>query len=348
MKKTIAAIFLLFLCFVTYGDILTHRFMVDDRIYIKPAATVFTYYQDLGDFFKKPFDQHYNPLNYLFETTVFGLFQKPLPLYLINLLLFYADCVLLFIFVYLISGAYSTALLTSIFFCVHPMTGDMLQHTTYNALLLQAVFIESALIALYLYVKHHKPLFYYFFSILMVAIALFCHEMIMVFPLYAAALLFFLTDIKIGRMIRLIMPFVFLSMALIVLWLILLNPRVHLENIVLLSPSAFWHSSANFSRVFFWYLGNLFVPRTIVMYCLMPPLHEGIWLWNLLLFGFWAGCGLCLFCYAKRSLEAFALTLFLIGFILTVPAAQERFHYGGSGYLSQTGFIFLPLVFTCL
>ena len=239
MKKIIAAIFLLFLCFVTYGDILTHRFMVDDRMYIKPAAKVFAYYQNWGDFLHKPYDQHYAPLNYLFETTLFGLFQKPFPLYLINLLLFYVNCVLLFFFVYLISGEYITALLTSIIFCVHPMTGDILQHTIYNILLLQTVFIESALIALYLYAKHKKPLFYYFFSILMVAIALFCHEMMMVFPLYAAALLFLLTDIKIGRMIRLVMPFVFLSMTLIVLWLIFLNPWVHLEKIVFFVPDGF-------------------------------------------------------------------------------------------------------------
>ena len=89
------------------------------------------------------------------------------------------------------------------------------------------------------------------------------------------------------------------------------------------------------------------------MYCLLPPLHDFIWLWNLLFFGFWAGCGLCLFGYFKRSLETFALVVFLIGFILAVPAAQERFHYGGECvfepnwvYFSSIGFyLFMVLMF---
>jgi len=71
--------------------------MIDDSIYIKPSAPALAFYRNLGDFFIKPFDQHYAPLNFLFQTGCFNVFQKPFALYLISLLLFYAGCVLLFV-----------------------------------------------------------------------------------------------------------------------------------------------------------------------------------------------------------------------------------------------------------
>jgi len=59
-----ALIFLFFLCLITYGDILTHRFMIDERIFVKttaidfyheqvyidPSTTVYTYYRNFWDF----------------------------------------------------------------------------------------------------------------------------------------------------------------------------------------------------------------------------------------------------------------------------------------------------------
>ena len=110
------AVFLLFLCLITYGDILTHGFMIDERTYLKPTATIFASYQNLGDFFKKPMDHHYNPFNHLLNVALFLLFQNPFPLYLINLILFYINCFLLFILVYFLSESFITALFTSVIF----------------------------------------------------------------------------------------------------------------------------------------------------------------------------------------------------------------------------------------
>jgi len=80
------------------------------------------------------------------------------------------------------------------------MTGDTLQHVTLNNLMVQAVLIESGLIALFLYCKGNRSPFYYFFSLGTVFIAVFFNEMMALFPLYAVALLFFLTDLDIRRM----------------------------------------------------------------------------------------------------------------------------------------------------
>jgi len=343
-----AAVLLLLLCLVTYGDILTHGFMIDERIYVKQDDLV-SYFKYLKDYFEKPLGHHYSPFYYLLNIKLFQLFPKPFPLYLINLLFFYVDCVLLFVLVYLVSEEFIAALLTSIIFCVHPMTGDILQHITFNILLMQSIFMEVALITLYLYCKKGRPVFYYFISLLMVVLASFCHEIVFLFPLYAAALLFFLTDIAPKKAVKLTAPFVLLSVLFIAIWLLMINPHVHLENLKIQHSGVFWNSTANFARVFFWYLGNLFVPHNIVFMANMPHLKGFIWLWNLLFFGFLAGYGVLIFCYFKKSLESFALAIFLIGFIFAFPASQTRPNMGvvfepNWLYFSSIGFYLLMVL----
>ena len=93
--------------------------------------------------------------------------------------------------------------------------------------------------------------------------------------------------------------------------------------------SLFWNTSANFSHLFFWYLSNLIAPRDIVFMCCMTPLKNLFWLWNLLLFGFLTGYGLLIFRYFKKSLESFALVLFLTAFIYAFIASQVRFKNEG-------------------
>ena len=158
-----AAVLLLLVCLGTYGDLLTHQFMDDDHVYIKSAASIFSFYRNFGDFFIKAFDQHYAPLHYLINVELFKLFQEPLPLYLINLVFFYINCLLIFIFIYFISNEFIVALLTSVIFVIHPMTGEVLQHITRSSILVQNILLELGLISLYLYAKHHRNIFYYFF-----------------------------------------------------------------------------------------------------------------------------------------------------------------------------------------
>jgi len=337
------AVFLLFLCLITYGDILTHGFMIDERTYLKPTATIFASYQNLGDFFKKPMDHHYNPFNHLLNVALFLLFQNPFPLYLINLILFYINCFLLFILVYFLSESFITALFTSVIFCIHPMTADILQHITLNILLVQTIFMELSLIALYLYSKQNKNIFYYIFSFLMAILALFCHEIILLFPLYVWALLFCLTDLKFRRIIKLTIPFVFLNIFLIALWLHFVNVSVHLENVKTWHPRFMGTLSANFSHLFFWYLSNLVVPRNIVFICNRPPLVDFIWFWNLLFFGFLTGCGFLIFFYFKKSLESFALVLFLTGFVFAFFASQVLFESKGE-WLFEPNWVYFPSI----
>lgn len=347
------AFVLLLACLITYGDTLTHDFMMDDRIYATPRAPVYTNYHNLGDFFNKPVDHHYAPFNFLLNASLFRLFmfKNPFPLYLINLLLFYINCGLLFVFIYLISESFITAALTSLLFCIHPMTGEMLQHITFNIIFVQTILMESGLIALFLYSKNNN-IFYYIFSLLMVLIGLFCQETIILFPLFAAALLLFLTDLRFKRIFKLIIPFVLLIGLLIVIWFNVVSAHLSLGNLKTFQPWLFWSSCANFARIFFWYLSNLFIPINVVFMANMHPLKDYIWLWDLIFFSLGAGIVSLMIFYFKKSLESFALVFFLIGFILVFPCSLVRLQGSGAWefepywlYFSSIGFyLFIILI----
>lgn len=276
--------------------------MIDDQIFIKPKATIFNYFHNLGDFFSLSFNQHYIPFFYLLNVGLFQLFQIPFPLYLVNLLLFYANCILAFSFIYLISDDFLIAFLTSIIFCIHPYTADVLEHITFNIILLQTIFILLGLISLYLFAKKNRSILYYLFSVLMALFSLFCQENALLFPLYAATLLFLLTNLKLKEIIKIIIPYVILDILFIILWFDQVNSFEHIEKVDSLLPSFFLNTTANFSHVFFWYLSNLFVPQNIVLMCNMQPLSNLIWFWNFLFFGFLILSCLLIFCYFKRSL----------------------------------------------
>lgn len=177
----------MFVCILAYGDMLTHKFMLDERVlYVNPDSPIYTHYQHWIDFFKKPLDQHYAPLNFLLNKSLFSLFHRPLPLYLINFGLFYLNCFLWFLFVYLVSRDFSVAALTSVFFCIHPMTADIPQHIIFNIILIQNLLMELGLVFLYLYYRH-KDMRYYALGLLIFFISMFCQEFALLFPLYALA-----------------------------------------------------------------------------------------------------------------------------------------------------------------
>ncbi len=343
IKILSALALLLALCLISYGDILTHQFMIDERVYVASSpdrfnnaqiyqdssSTIYTYYRHFSDYFTKSMGHHYIPFNYLLNVGLFKIFQTPFPLYLINVGLFFLNCILVFLFVFLISKDFELSLLTVVLFCVHPMSADMLQHITFNILFIHAVFSLAALMSLYLYAEHQKGTKYLVFSLVMVFLAVFSQETTVLFPLYALALLVILTDQGWARSMKIAAPFAVLSLVLLGLWAKIINPHVHLETIKTLQPRLFWESNANFSHVFFWYLGNMIFPKDIVFMASLPPLQGSIVFWNALWFGFLILCVILIFFHYKKSLQSFALVFFLIGVLYAVPGAQARLQDGG-------------------
>lgn len=309
------------ICIISHADILSHSFMIDDSFFQNEKETL-KLYPHFIDFFTQNHSTHYIPFNFLLNVSLFHIFKQALPLYLINLILFYIDCILLFNFISLISKNTTIALLTSAIFCIHPMSAEILQHITFNIILIQFALILTSLIYLYKYFhEDEQHISYYIASLLAFSFALLCQENSLLFPLYAVATLFFLTKASPAKIIKIVLPYIFLCLLLIALWIKTAGHTAHLMQSIQSFNLTFWEWNTNFSQMIAWYLTNLFVPQNINFeYNLTPAAHLS-WAWDIASWGILAGCILLIFCYFKKNIESLALVYFLAGFLYAIPAS---------------------------
>jgi hypothetical protein len=316
-----APLVLLIICIASQADVLSHSFMIDDSFFRNDKETL-KLYPHLIDFFTQNTSTHYIPFNFLLNVSLFHIIKHPFPLYLINIMLFYVNCLLLYIFIRLISKNPTTALLASGIFCIHPMSAEILQHITFNIILIQSALLQTSLITLYKYFQaKQRHISYYIASLLTFFCALFCQENSLLFPLYAAALLFFMTDAPLPKIIRAMIPYIFLDLLLVILWLTTASHTANMLQNIQSFKLSFQDCSANFSRLIVWYIKNLFIPRNIVFEYSLTPVSNLSFLWNIIPWGILTGYILLIFYYFKRSIESFALAVFLTGFIYAIPGS---------------------------
>ena len=324
-------ILLLILCAVTYGHVLTHHWMMDDFSFLD-QNNIPSLYPHFRDFFIKSSDQHYDPFYNLINVSLFRNYHCPRFLYLINLGLFYTNCLLLFYFVLGISRNFSLAVLTSVFFCVHPMSGEILQHITLNNILLAASLILLGLLSFNRYLIRGNNINFYIGSVFFLFLALMCHEISLLFVMDAASMAYILTKRGLRETFKICVPFFLVEVLFFVLWFVLAGPKAFLLQNIQKYQMGFWDFSANYFHLIIWYISNLFVPRDIVFMYNMPPLKDFIWLWNLFFLGILSVFSFLLF-YFKKSIESFALIIFFSGFIIVIPAFAAR---------PDAGFVFEP------
>jgi len=321
LKSLYFPLLLLVICVISHALILNHSFMIDDSFYQNDKETL-KLYPHFIDFFTQDQSTHYIPLNFLLNVSLFHLIKQPLPLYWLNIVLFYLDGLLLFYFIRLISKSTPAALLTSIIFCIHPMSSEIIQHITFNIILIQMALLEVSLITLYKYHQSDKKHFsYYLTSLTAFFLALFCQENTLLFPLYAAALLFLLTATSPTKIIKTLIPYILLDLLLVILWLLNASHTANFIQNWHTSQLTFWNWSTNFFRLAAWYLKNLFFPQNIVFEYSLIPANNLSCLWNIVPWGILTGITLLILFYFKKSIESFALIIFLTGFIYAVPAS---------------------------
>ena len=222
--------------------------MMDDFSFLD-QKNIPALYPHFRDFFIKSSDQHYDPFYNLINVSLFRFFHEPYPLYLINLGLFYSNCVLLFFLVLQISGNFTVAILTSILFCIHPMSGEILQHITLNNILLAASLMCIGLMALYRHLTQKNNINFYAASIFLLFLALMCHEISMLFVFYAASMAFILAKRSFKDTFKLCVPFLLLEFLFFIFWLNLASPKAFLSRNIQVFHMSFWGFPANYFRL---------------------------------------------------------------------------------------------------
>ncbi len=129
------------------------------------------------------FEGHYFPLTLLsfaVEYHEFGL--DPLPYHITNLLLHNLNCLLVFFFVFKISGSVSASFITSLLFGIHPFHAGVVAWITNRKELLMAFFFLSSTVSYLRYSELHVRK-YYWLSLLLFILALLSKSMAVTLPL---------------------------------------------------------------------------------------------------------------------------------------------------------------------
>ncbi len=325
-KTIFPAFLLLVICGLVYSPLIHNQFLMDDFVFLQ-FHHVFQIFEEPLFLLPRPASHHFEPLYRLTNAMLFPLLQTAAHLYILNIILFYINCYLLFILVLTLTRNFSLALLTSLLFCLHPMSAEVVMHITFNNILICTGLMELSLISLCKHIEQKRGSFFYILSLCSFSIALLFQEISILFPLYAALLLFYKTA-NIKKTFRLSFPFIALSCGLITLWLCFAGPGARLlERLHALNLDLFTYT-ANLFLLIKWHISNLFFPANIIYMFNMLPIKNFIWLWNLLFFGLIASALFLVFHHLKRSLESFALLFFMIGFLLIIPGSLCRPHMG--------------------
>lgn len=344
LKTILPALLLLVICVFIYGPLVYNQFLLDDFYFLR--------FHDVFQIFKEPqllmpsaSSHHFEPLYRLGNAIAFPLLKTAQNLYLLNIFLFFINCYLLFLLVVSLTKNHRLALLTSVLFCLHPMSAEVVMHITFNNILICTALMETGLILLCKHLEQRTTWHFYVLSIAAFAMALLFQEISLLFPLYVVCLLFY-KNFSIKEIFKILLPFILLAGGQLILWLSFAGPGAKLLERTHALDLSFWGFTANVFLLIKWYVLNLFSPDNIIFMFNITPVKDLIWAWNLLFLSLITGSFLLIFFPLRRKIEGFALSLFLIDFLLIIPGSLCRPHMGMVVepywfYFSSMGFFLL-------
>ena len=161
-----------------------------------------------------------------------------------------------------------------------------------------------------------------------------------VFPGYVFLIAFYLRKNSFKESLKLISPYVAIVVVLIVFRLCIKSPAAGVPGLLKFPQVDFFTYTSSFSRLIFWYLTKLIVPRGIVLIWGITPVKEGVILNNLFLIGLVLSVAYLIKRW-HRDLKSFALLWFLSGFL---PVGILCFIYPSIGLIIEPHWFFVSSV----
>ncbi|HRS98244.1 MAG TPA: hypothetical protein P5040_08655, partial [Smithella sp.] len=208
---------------LTFAPSVTNGFNIDDIAFLNGETALL--FPSWTDFFTKTPNQHYTPLNFLLNIFLFEhLPANPVPFRLINILLFLTNCWLLYSLLKLITQNKNLALATALIFCLHPLNITIVNRISFNIVLLCLAGMEISLIGLWLTIQYPRAKKYCILYLLSAVLAMLCQEIALLLPVYAAAMLFFLSPLSFKKIARSCTPLFLLVFVFLLIWFNLAGP----------------------------------------------------------------------------------------------------------------------------
>lgn len=201
ISSKISFVILFLLGVLTYSNALNHPFMIDDHAFFDEMDHRWgnLLYQFIPDKSKvlqmegAKNEVYYRPLGVVLPKILFLLFgQNVLFFHLVNLTVFILACWVVFFFVRALSGNALMALLTAVFYLVHPLNGIIVNYKTGLGFAVQVMCMAGSLLMVISAVNRQRSagkeqvtaesLRLTISSVLLFLLSMFCHESAMMLP----------------------------------------------------------------------------------------------------------------------------------------------------------------------
>lgn len=171
IRKSILIFVIVASCLCSYFNTLFADFVWDDSFYLIKNSYVKSFKflplfftNDFGHVHINKIDSHYyRPLlafSYMFNHSLWG--KNPLGYHIVSLILHIAICILIFLFIKLLTGEKFLAFVSSLLFAVHPIHTEAVSFISYGLSNISVVFFMASLILFIKHVRANNFLFYLF------------------------------------------------------------------------------------------------------------------------------------------------------------------------------------------
>lgn len=330
-KNLFIALLFAGLCFLTYGNSLHNDFLMDDYpMLIKN--------QQIGDpsFLQLNIDTHqpqkyFRPLCHILNLITYSLFgENPAGYHIFNLGLFYLACLLLYALLAMSLKRKETALLTSMFFCAHPINGVLVNYKNAPS---YALLVVAAILALIHFVRASRgqdTSLNRGLGLVWMLVALLCHELVIAFPLYLASLLWFLENKRVKDIAKELALPVAVMAAYLFFRTTYFSLNTNVISQALRGDFHFFSFLATYAKLIGWYAAKLISPEGIVLIWDTPVVQNSPAAWglNLSLAMSLAGVVWLWIKYPGPNPALFAISWILTGFLPVVLACLSRLEFG--------------------
>ncbi|MBF0123177.1 MAG: hypothetical protein HQL21_07230 [Candidatus Omnitrophica bacterium] len=319
------AISLLILCFILYGNCLQNAFLMDDY-----PMLIFNFHIGEAGFLQlnpQALEQqaYFRPLTHFINFMTFSLFDKEVYKYhLTNLFLFYLSGLAFYEFLNVLFKKPLLSFLTVILFYAHPINGVLVNYKNATAFSLMILAMNLSLMN---FVRSKDREAFPWLAILWFVIALLCHEVVVVFPLYLMLTLLFLEE-RPKRIFLLCSPVVGILVVYLIFRLMYTATIGNITHQIATHSYSVVSYFATVSKLLWWYLEKLVIPKDIVLIWGTPVVTSGCWGWVALGVLLW-GSGVLMLRHFRYLREiAFGAGLLLAGFVPVWLASFSRPWFG--------------------
>lgn len=352
-RKNLMVTWLFFvLSLVTYSNSLSNPFLMDDHALVLQNRKI----GDISHLQLNPFSKqtetgegskyiYYRPITHLADYVSFLLFEKDVTGYhVLNLFLFFLCSVTLYHFLTTLPINGAASLLTCLLFITHPINGVLINYTSTTGYILLILF---HLLGFLSYVKYGdtQHLIYLYLSLLCFCLSLLCHETAIFFPVYLAAILYFIKKHHFRKLVAALIPFLIISSTYLFFRMHYASLKSGVIDNIAIFDLSFLQYIVKYFYLLLSYLKNLILLRDIVLIYSAPYILKYPFVWLILFALSCFATVYLIFVLWRDTLKAFALSWIVIGF---GPVTLACFSRPSMGLIISPHWLLISSIGYCL